>query len=242
MFGITEAGPAIGCSPNRIRAAEEDGRLSPSAGAEYRSPPWLRDRKYSRYARGLGRVSSERAEGPCVQNFKGGVGKFDHHAPGALLGDPGLSVIIGVAEVEISAVVLRNLASDIQAESTALLLRTGAKKGLEHYFAAFLRDSRTVIGDRDPAVAGVHGHHGIADEFIVLPRKPGLSLLSVTLGHPKERVCQEILKNLHEHALDRSNDESGASRPDHDADTDAGGAVSRGEAVDDVIDPANQLK
>ena len=33
-FGITEAAQLLGCSPNRIRLAEEDGRLSPPSEGE----------------------------------------------------------------------------------------------------------------------------------------------------------------------------------------------------------------
>ena len=78
-FGIAEAAALLGCSTNRIRMAEEDGRLPPAPASEngrrlgYSVDELLRMRAV------LG-ASPERAplDVPAiiaVQNFKGGVGK-----------------------------------------------------------------------------------------------------------------------------------------------------------------------
>ena len=78
-FGIAEAAALLGCSTNRIRMAEEDGRLPPAPASEngrrlgYSVDELLRMRTV------LG-ASPERAplDVPAiiaVQNFKGGVGK-----------------------------------------------------------------------------------------------------------------------------------------------------------------------
>ena len=78
-FGIIEAAHLVGCSPNRIRAAEEDGRLTP--------PPDSVNGRRAGYAiedilkmRQILDVSPQRKESQqaaivAVQNFKGGVGK-----------------------------------------------------------------------------------------------------------------------------------------------------------------------
>ncbi|MEM9289314.1 MAG: AAA family ATPase [Sphingomonadales bacterium] len=78
-LGIAEVAGLLGCSTNRIRMAEEDGRLPPPPAAEngrrvgYDIPAILNMREV------LG-ASPRRAEGDApaimaVQNFKGGVGK-----------------------------------------------------------------------------------------------------------------------------------------------------------------------
>lgn len=78
-FGIAEAAQLLGCSTNRIRMAEDDGRLPPSPAGEngrrlgYSVEDLLNMREV------LG-ASPRRAPGTtpamiAVQNFKGGVGK-----------------------------------------------------------------------------------------------------------------------------------------------------------------------
>ncbi|MGN6124873.1 MAG: AAA family ATPase, partial [Sphingomonas oligoaromativorans] len=78
-FGIAEAAQLLGCSTNRIRMAEDDGRLPPPPASDsgrrlgYTTEELLHMREV------LG-ASPARAEGDApaiiaVQNFKGGVGK-----------------------------------------------------------------------------------------------------------------------------------------------------------------------
>lgn len=78
-YGIAEAAALIGCSTNRIRMAEEDGRLpSPTASETGRRTGYsIGDVLRMREALD---ASPRRAEGDApaiiaVQNFKGGVGK-----------------------------------------------------------------------------------------------------------------------------------------------------------------------
>ena len=78
-LGIAEAADLLGCSTNRIRMAEQDGRLPPPPESEsgrrlgYDIPSLLNMRKV------LGASPSRAPEDPpaiiTVQNFKGGVGK-----------------------------------------------------------------------------------------------------------------------------------------------------------------------
>jgi chromosome partitioning protein len=78
-FGIAEAAQLLGCSTNRIRMAEEDGRLPPSPASDsgrrlgYSIEEMLNMRDV------LGASPSRAAEDKpaiiAVQNFKGGVGK-----------------------------------------------------------------------------------------------------------------------------------------------------------------------
>jgi chromosome partitioning protein len=78
-FGIAEAAALLGCSTNRIRMAEEDGRLPPPPSSEsgrrlgYTVDELLRMRDV------LGASPARGADDPpaiiAVQNFKGGVGK-----------------------------------------------------------------------------------------------------------------------------------------------------------------------
>ena len=78
-FGIAEAAALLGCSTNRIRMAEEDGRLPPAPASESGRragddiPALLRMRAV------LGafpaRADTDRPAIIAVQNFKGGVGK-----------------------------------------------------------------------------------------------------------------------------------------------------------------------
>lgn len=77
-FGIAEAAQLLGCSTNRIRMAEEDGRLPPAPAENGRRVGYtVEDLLNMRRALG---ASPERAplDVPAViavQNFKGGVGK-----------------------------------------------------------------------------------------------------------------------------------------------------------------------
>ena len=78
-FGIAEAAQLLGCSTNRIRMAEEDGRLPPAPPTENgRRPGYSVDELLN--MRAVLGASPERApmDVPAiiaVQNFKGGVGK-----------------------------------------------------------------------------------------------------------------------------------------------------------------------
>src|SRR6202012_5326759 len=78
-FGITEAAQLLGCSPNRIRLAEEDGRLMPSAEGNtgrrlgYSIENILRMREVLDASPRRG--PKDQAAIIAVQNFKGGVGK-----------------------------------------------------------------------------------------------------------------------------------------------------------------------
>lgn len=78
-FGIAEAAQLLGCSTNRIRMAEEDGRLPPAPPTENGRRPGYTVEEMLNMRRVLG-ASPERAplDVPAiiaVQNFKGGVGK-----------------------------------------------------------------------------------------------------------------------------------------------------------------------
>ena len=78
-FGIVETAQLLGCSPNRIRLAEEDGRLSaPNEGEKGRRLGYsienilhMREVLDASPRRG----AKDRAAIIAVQNFKGGVGK-----------------------------------------------------------------------------------------------------------------------------------------------------------------------
>lgn len=78
-IGIAEAAQLLGCSTNRIRMAEDDGRLPPPATQENGRRPGYSIEDLLRMRDVLG-GSPRRAEGDtpaivAVQNFKGGVGK-----------------------------------------------------------------------------------------------------------------------------------------------------------------------
>lgn len=78
-FGIAEAAQLIGCSTNRIRMAEEDGRLPPPPPSENGRRPGYTVEEMLTMRDVLG-ASPARAETDvpamiAVQNFKGGVGK-----------------------------------------------------------------------------------------------------------------------------------------------------------------------
>ncbi|WP_294333421.1 AAA family ATPase [uncultured Sphingomonas sp.] len=78
-FGIAEAAQLLGCSTNRIRMAEEDGRLPPPPPSENGRRPGYTVEELLNMRRVLG-ASPARAplDVPAiiaVQNFKGGVGK-----------------------------------------------------------------------------------------------------------------------------------------------------------------------
>ncbi|WP_010544513.1 AAA family ATPase [Sphingomonas elodea] len=78
-FGIAEAAQLLGCSTNRIRMAEEDGRLPPPPASENGRRPGYTVEELLNMRRVLG-ASPARAplDVPAiiaVQNFKGGVGK-----------------------------------------------------------------------------------------------------------------------------------------------------------------------
>ena len=78
-LGIAEAAQLLGCSANRIRMAEEDGRLASPAAAEngrrlgYTVPELLKMREVLDASPRRG--PSDSAAIVAVQNFKGGVGK-----------------------------------------------------------------------------------------------------------------------------------------------------------------------
>ncbi|HEX7742916.1 MAG TPA: AAA family ATPase, partial [Sphingobium sp.] len=78
-FGIAEAAQLLGCSTNRIRMAEDDGRLPPAPPTENGRRPGYKVEELLNMRQVLG-ASPERAplDIPAiiaVQNFKGGVGK-----------------------------------------------------------------------------------------------------------------------------------------------------------------------
>jgi chromosome partitioning protein len=78
-FGIAEAAQLLGCSTNRIRMAEEDGRLPPAPPTQNGRRPGYTIEELLNMRAVLG-ASPERAplDAPAiiaVQNFKGGVGK-----------------------------------------------------------------------------------------------------------------------------------------------------------------------
>lgn len=78
-FGIAEAAQLLGCSTNRIRMAEDDGRLPPPPPSENGRRPGYTVEELLNMRRVLG-ASPARAplDVPAiiaVQNFKGGVGK-----------------------------------------------------------------------------------------------------------------------------------------------------------------------
>lgn len=78
-FGIAEAAQLLNCSTNRIRMAEEDGRLPPPPASENGRRPGYSVEELQNMRSVLG-ASPERAplDVPAViavQNFKGGVGK-----------------------------------------------------------------------------------------------------------------------------------------------------------------------
>ena len=78
-FGIAEAAQLLGCSTNRIRMAEDDGRLPPAPASEsgrrlgYTVEEMLRMRKV--LGASPARAPLDVAAIIAVQNFKGGVGK-----------------------------------------------------------------------------------------------------------------------------------------------------------------------
>ena len=78
-FGIAEAAQLLGCSTNRIRMAEEDGRLpSPPASENGRRPGYTVEQMLNMRAvlgASPARGESDRPAIVAVQNFKGGVGK-----------------------------------------------------------------------------------------------------------------------------------------------------------------------
>jgi chromosome partitioning protein len=77
-FGIAEAAQLLGCSTNRIRMAEDDGRLPPPRRREWAARGLYR-RGTAQHARSAGRRAHRAPlDVPAViavQNFKGGVGK-----------------------------------------------------------------------------------------------------------------------------------------------------------------------
>src|SRR5690606_34292088 len=78
-YGIAEAAALLGCSTNRIRMAEEDGRLPPPSATENGRRPGYSIENILHMREILG-ASPARAplDNPAiiaVQNFKGGVGK-----------------------------------------------------------------------------------------------------------------------------------------------------------------------
>lgn len=78
-FGIAEAAGLLGCSTNRIRMAEEDGRLPPAPATEnHRRPGYsIEDMLNMRAVLGASpsRAPLDKPAIIAVQNFKGGVGK-----------------------------------------------------------------------------------------------------------------------------------------------------------------------
>src|ERR1700712_159200 len=78
-FGIAEAAALLGCSTNRIRMAEDDGRLSPApATGNGRRPGYsIEDLLNMRVVLGASptRAPLDNPAIIAVQNFKGGVGK-----------------------------------------------------------------------------------------------------------------------------------------------------------------------
>jgi chromosome partitioning protein len=78
-FGIAEAAQLLGCSTNRIRMAEEDGRLPVPAASENGRRPGYDVAQLLHMREVLGASPSRGPDDPAaiiaVQNFKGGVGK-----------------------------------------------------------------------------------------------------------------------------------------------------------------------
>jgi len=78
-FGIAEAAQLLGCSTNRIRMAEDDGRLPPPPAGENgrRLGYSVQDMLYMREVLGASpaRAPLDVPAMIAVQNFKGGVGK-----------------------------------------------------------------------------------------------------------------------------------------------------------------------
>jgi chromosome partitioning protein len=78
-FGIAEAAQLLGCSTNRIRMAEEDGRLPPppSSGSGRRVGYSIEEMLNMRDVLGASpsRTADDKPAIIAVQNFKGGVGK-----------------------------------------------------------------------------------------------------------------------------------------------------------------------
>ena len=78
-FGIAEAAQLLGCSTNRIRMAEEDGRLPPPPPTENGRRPGYSIEALLNMREVLGaspaRKALDRPAMIAVQNFKGGVGK-----------------------------------------------------------------------------------------------------------------------------------------------------------------------
>lgn len=78
-FGIAEAAHLLGCSTNRIRMAEEDGRLPPPPPSENGRRPGYDVTQLLHMREVLGasprRGPEDQAAIIAVQNFKGGVGK-----------------------------------------------------------------------------------------------------------------------------------------------------------------------
>ncbi len=78
-YGIAEAAALLGCSTNRIRMAEEDGRLpAPQPTENHRRPGYsIEDMLNMRQVLGASpaRAPLDQAAIIAVQNFKGGVGK-----------------------------------------------------------------------------------------------------------------------------------------------------------------------
>jgi chromosome partitioning protein len=78
-YGIAEAAQLLGCSTNRIRMAEEDGRLpsAPASGSGRRNGYDIETLTHMREVLGASpaRQPQDRPAIVAVQNFKGGVGK-----------------------------------------------------------------------------------------------------------------------------------------------------------------------
>jgi chromosome partitioning protein len=78
-YGIAEAAALLGCSTNRIRMAEEDGRLPPALPSENgRRPGYSIDDLLTMRAVLGASPARDHDDKPAiiaVQNFKGGVGK-----------------------------------------------------------------------------------------------------------------------------------------------------------------------
>ncbi len=78
-IGIAEAAQLLGCSTNRIRMAEEDGRLPSPPPSENGRRPGYSIEQLLHMREVLGASPRRRPEDPpaivAVQNFKGGVGK-----------------------------------------------------------------------------------------------------------------------------------------------------------------------
>src|SRR3546814_16966477 len=78
-FGIAEAAQLLGCSTNRIRMAEEDGRLPPAPPTENGRRPGYKVEELLNMRQVLGaspaRAPLDVPASIAVQNFKGGGGK-----------------------------------------------------------------------------------------------------------------------------------------------------------------------